>query len=68
MFVKVVRMPGAVTEVAIEEDATVADALSAAGITLGSTEKVTVNGEAVSLNDVVDDGDRVIVAKEAKSA
>lgn len=68
MFVKIVRMPGTVSEVAVEDGATVADALSAADMTQGNSEKLTVNGAPATADTSVDDGDRIVLAKEAKNA
>jgi hypothetical protein len=65
---KVVRMPGKTTEVVLEDGATVADALAAAELTLGGNEKMTINGETAVMDDPVFGGDRVILAKDAKSA
>ena len=42
IFVKVVRIPGAVTEVALSQGATVADAMSAAGISSSGSESIRV--------------------------
>lgn len=68
IFVKVIRVPGAVVEVGLEDGATVADALAAAGITTASNEQVSVNGSNVDTNYVLEDNVRVVVAKSAKSA
>ena len=68
IFVKCVRMPGAVKEVGLNDGATVAEALSAAEMTVGDTEGLTVNGTAATSDTVIYDGDRVVLAKEAKSA
>jgi hypothetical protein len=68
IMVKCVRMPGAVTEVAVEDGADVAAALDAANIIVGSTESITVNGSTAASDQVLSDGDRIIIAKEAKSA
>lgn len=68
IIVKVVRVPGAVVEVALEGGATVADALAAANITQGDTEAVTINGATVDNSATLTDGARVVLAKQAKSA
>lgn len=68
IMVKCVRMPGAVTEVAVGDGAGVAAALAAANITVGSTESITVNGSPATPGQTLSDGDRIIIAKEAKSA
>lgn len=66
--VKIIRVPGAVKEVALESGSTVADALAAADYELSPTETVTMNGVTVDMDTVVTDGARIILAKEAKSA
>jgi sulfur carrier protein ThiS len=66
-FSKVVRVPGAVVEVALNEGATVADALEAANITLAPNEAVAVNGANVELSRVITSGEVISVAKSAKS-
>lgn len=66
--VKVVRVPGAVTEVVLNSGATVADALRSANIDLGSGETVSMNGSTVSGGQQLSNGDRIIVAKGAKGA
>lgn len=65
---KVIRTPGAVVEVGLEEGSTVQDALNAANMTVGANEAVTVNGSTVVLSSLVTEGARIILAKEAKSA
>lgn len=67
-FVKIVEVPGAVTEIALESGATVADALSAANLAPTSTQTLSVNGSPVETDHVLSDGDRVIISKQAKSA
>ena len=66
--VKVSRLGTKTVEVTLEYDANVADALVAAEVELGSTEKVSVNGESATMNTILDDGDKVFIAKDAKSA
>ena len=68
IFVKVVRVPGAVSEVCLPEGATVEDALTAASITPSSSEEISVNGHPVIVGHRLNDGDRLILAKQAKSA
>lgn len=64
--VKVIRVPGAVSEVGLYDGATVADALVAANETVNSGEAVKVGAADASQNTVLQDGDRVIIAKGAK--
>ena len=66
--VKVSRLGTKTVEVTLEDDATVADALAAAEVELGATEKVSVNGESATMSTVLDDEDKVFIAKDAKSA
>ena len=68
MFVKVVRVPSTVTEVALEDGATVADALAAASLTTQPNEALTVNAQPATPDTVLSDGDRVVLAMAAKSA
>lgn len=63
--VKIVRVPGAVTELELNNGATVSDALSAAGLS-ASGFKLSVNGEAADTSDELENGDRVTLAKDAK--
>jgi sulfur carrier protein ThiS len=63
---KVIRVPGAVKEVALNDGAAVADALQAAGVTVASGEVITVNGSAANQSTTLYDGDKVYVAKGAK--
>lgn len=66
--VKVVRVPGAVTDVVLNSGATVLEALASANITLGTGETVSMNGTSVDGNRSLSNGDRIIVAKGAKGA
>ena len=66
IFVKVVRVPGAVTEVALSQGATVADALSAAGISSSGSESIRVGAADATVDTSVSDGDRVVIAQGAK--
>ena len=65
---KVIRVPGTVKEIALEDGATVADALAAAEYEPSATEAITLNGATVSTDAVVNDSDRLVLAKAAKSA
>lgn len=68
IFVKVVRVPGAVTEVALTDGATVGDALAAAGIELGGSDRLTLGAEPTTTDAVLTDGARVVISKDAKGA
>jgi sulfur carrier protein ThiS len=64
--VKVIRVPGGVNEVAVNEGATVAEVLAAADISPNSNEAIKIGAEAVDLDSTVSDGDRVVIAQGAK--
>ena len=66
ILVKVIRIPGAVTEVTLSSGATVADALSAAGVEPSGSETIKVGAETVETSHTLADGDRVVVAQGAK--
>ena len=66
IFVKIVRVPGAVTEVGLTQGATVQDALDAAGIEPNSNESLKVGSTTVDRNHTLVDGDRVIHSMGAK--
>ena len=66
--VKVIRVPGAVTEVGLNTGATVKDALDAAGVTIGRNESVKLNGTDTSMDTCLQEGARILVAKAAKGA
>lgn len=63
---KVVRIPGAVVDVVLNDGATVADALAAASITVGDNETLKVNNEVATASTALVDGARVILAQAAK--
>lgn len=66
VIVKVIRVPGAVKDVALNQGATVADALAAADMSVDSGEKVSLNGVDVPTSTAVTDGSRIVIAKGAK--
>ena len=68
MFIKVVSVPGPVVETALEDGATVSDALTAANVTLSANHSITINGAPATTDSEVSDGDRVICSLAAKSA
>ena len=55
--ISITRMGHVTKEVSLSEDATVEDALDAAGIELTSSEKAFVGEEKAEMNDMLDDGD-----------
>ena len=63
---KVIQVPGAVKEVALEDGATVQDALNAASVTVESGYTIKVNGADADASTPVPAGARVIIAKGAK--
>ena len=68
MFVKIVRMPGEVKEIAVDGGASVGQALEIAEMSASSSEKITVNGSVATLSTCLSDGDRIVLARDAKSA
>jgi sulfur carrier protein ThiS len=48
-------------EVTLDEDGTLQDALEALDISLSPTESAWVNGQEASSDDILEDGDRVII-------
>lgn len=66
--VKVIRVPGTVQDVALNNGATVQDALNEASISIGEGEKMQLNGLDTHSGASLNDGDRIIVAKGAKGA
>lgn len=66
LTVKVIRVPGTVKEVVLEDGSTVAQALEIAGISPAEHEAVTVGGETAGLSDPLANEARIILAKGAK--
>lgn len=64
--VKVVRVPGAVQDLELEDGATVQDALAAAGTSVGGNENLKLNGASTTTDARLSTGDRLIIAKGAK--
>ncbi len=69
MTIKIGRFGSGSADVTLPKDSTVEEALEEAGITFSSTEKVMVNGERASANDILENGDVVNIfsPKEAGS-
>ena len=63
--VKIIEVPGSVQEVALEDGATVADALTVAGVSADGY-KITVDNRPASTSTSISNGSRIIVAKAAK--
>ncbi len=64
--VKVIRVPGAVSEVGLDSGSTVEHALAAADTVVGDNEKLQVNGADATDSTRLNDGDRVVISKGAK--
>ena len=64
--VKVGRTGGIVHTLALEPGATVEEALQAAGVDYDAKSRIKANGTEVNLEDVVEDGDRVLVSGTIK--
>lgn len=64
--IKIIRVPGNITPLNLSDNATVGDALNAAGDTLQSGETAKINGVAVDMSYVLRDGDKIYLAKGAK--
>ena len=62
--VKIALMGGEVSLVALTAEATVEEALEAAGV--DTDRNVKCNGESVNLSDIVEDGDRLIITDNVK--
>lgn len=56
-------------EVSVQKDSTIRAALEEIGISLGSDDKVWVNGQRAGLRDILDEGDivNVVTPKQAGS-
>lgn len=66
MQVKVIRLPGAVKSVTVNDGATVSDALREAGVALEQGFTVAVNGVAGTVNTSLNPNDNIIVSQGAK--
>lgn len=66
MEVKVIRVPGRTSTIEVSEGAVVAEALNVADVSLQAGEACKLNGSPANLDDVLTEGDKVIVAKGAK--
>ncbi len=66
MEVKVIRVPGRTTTVELPSGATVAEALNLASISVESGEECKLNAVTASMDAVLTEGDKIIVAKGAK--
>lgn len=67
-FVKVARQGQRIVEVALDDNATVRTALSAAGMAVESGEKLTVNAVETGIDSPVADGAIVLLTRSYKGA
>lgn len=63
MIVKVARTGSKVIDVCLNGEHTVEDALKAAGLNAKASEEIRVNGEVVETDYELEEGDRVVLAK-----
>jgi UPF0288 family protein (methanogenesis marker protein 3) len=68
IMIKIVRVPGTVTEVGLEDGATVQDALDTADTYVAENEAITVNGVPATPSTPLTDQARVVISRGAKSA
>lgn len=66
MEVRIGRIPGRISTVALEEGATVSDAVSVAGLEVESGFAPRINGEDVSMDTAVSDGQTVLLCRRVK--
>lgn len=64
--IRIARVPGTVQELALEDGATVADALRQAGMSVQTGEALKVNISDATTGQVLSDGDRIMLVKGAK--
>ena len=63
---KIGKFPGRLSEFAVENGTTVAQALELAGIEVGVEQEIKLDGETVSTADVVDNGAVLLVTQRIK--
>ncbi len=67
MEVKIIRVPGKTTTLEVPEGTMVAEVLNRADIMITVGEAIKLNGAALDdMGTVVEEGDKIIVAKGAK--
>lgn len=66
--VKIIRIPGAVTNVTLQDGSTVADAMQVSNTQVGEGEALQVNGIDAGLHTPLNSGDRIVISKGAKGA
>lgn len=67
-FVKLTRMPGTITEIAVEDGSSIATVLSVGNMEVAGNEAISLNGQPATTSDTVNDGDRIVIAKGSKNA
>jgi sulfur carrier protein ThiS len=65
IIVKVGKLPGRIQEVAVEDGASVADALEAAELDVTGYE-IRLNGSPVDVDTELEDGDTLLLVKKIK--
>ena len=66
--IKVYQFPGEVKTFAVEDGATVGDALRIAGITAQPEQEIKADGTPVTVNDYVGNASAIMVTKRIKGA
>ena len=66
MEIKVIRVPGRTVTIEVPDGECIAEALNIAGVQLSAGEACKLNGATASMDDMLTDGDKIIVAKGAK--
>ena len=64
--VRIARVPGTTTDVELPTNATIADALATANITLASDESVHIGGNVAQPTDTVPPGAKILILKPIK--
>lgn len=64
--VKVVKLPGRVSEYVLDDGATVEQALDLAKITLATNSEIKVNGDIANKSRTLANGDNVLVSEKIK--
>lgn len=64
--VKVMQIPGTIREVALEDDATVSDALSAAEMTVSAGYTLKVDGNEAEVSQPLTNGQNITISNSAK--
>ena len=65
MILKIGTLPGLIREVALEDSATIGDALSVADLSAEGYE-IRRNGSPAETGEIVSDGDTILLVKQVK--